>query len=266
MVSKSTTLNDKPTTLPADIDFDSISFSRVDYETLGLAKASIDSVIYLKKKTIYLDEVVVGPDNKKSVILGENNRFVKRYSKPIHKNLVDGIVIANGSPQKLQLNKLAFYVEKVKFKTAYKINFTEVREVSASEGHEFAELGGSIFTSDTLYLEPKAKGKVEVSLPVDFYLPATKKMFVWIQLIRYSDDLGNEAVPDIDKQTKLKFQMSNKMNYYTKMTDLHTREISKDMININRMINYDFATMFFDTPHKSSLITPAIVLYAQKAD
>jgi len=246
--------------------FDSIAFSRVDYESKGFLRKHWDSVVFMSKKTIYLDEVVIGGKKDKEITLGETNRFVKRRSRPFPKELIYGSLFLNGSPQKLQLDKMAIYVDKVMFKTAYRINFTEVNETIGDEAHVFAAPGEVLYATDTLYLNPKDKGRVEVILPDGFYLPSTKKMFVWVQLLDYYDDSGVVVVPEDDKYTKLKFQLSEKANFYSKTSDYHTKELSKELINMNKWLNYDHAVLFFDTPHKSDLVAPAIVIYAHKVE
>ncbi|MFP9115308.1 hypothetical protein ACLI1A_15330 [Flavobacterium sp. RHBU_3] len=271
-VYKGVTLSDKPTTIKPDVVFDSIAFSRVDYETLGKAKKDIDSITFLTKKTFYLDELVIGSEDKKEILLGESNRFVKRRSAAISKELIQGLVFLNGTSQNYVLDKLAFYVEKVKVRTAYKVNFIQVDEVVENEAFYRVEPGEVIYATDTLYLNPKDKNKIEVTLPIDFNLPATKKMFVWIQLIGYYDENGNEVTPEKDEMTRLKFQMSNQTNYYAKMSDGGKKKVNGEhpltdfFININRMYNYDYAHLFFTTPHKSFLVAPAIVLYAHKLE
>ena len=264
VVYKGITVPDKLTVIKEDVAFDSISLSRIDYQTLGLVKSRIDSMVLLSKKIIYLDEVVIGAKDEKEIIIGETNRFIKRHARTLSKDLDYGLVFSNGSPQKLKLNKVAFYVNKVKLKTAYRINFCEVSEIPINEGHQRMEPGEVIYATDTLYLNPKDKNKVEVVLPAEFYLAATKKMFVWIQLLGYYDAAGKEIVPEADKLTRLKFQVSDKTNYYSRMYDSTLKQPTLDIINRNLMLNYDFATLFFTTPHKSELVAPAIVLYAHK--
>lgn len=53
LVYSNVTLSDKPTTISKDIEYDSISFSRVDYHTLGLPKKKIEKIVHLTKKNIY---------------------------------------------------------------------------------------------------------------------------------------------------------------------------------------------------------------------
>ena len=56
------------------------------------------------------------------------------------------------------------------------------------------------------------------------------------------------VVPTKDNLTKLKFQLSTKTNYYSKTIDLVTKIMSTDFLNINLMINYDFANKFYLKP------------------
>ncbi|WP_162926886.1 hypothetical protein [Flavobacterium psychrotrophum] len=265
VVHSAITLSDKVTAISPDVVFDSITLSRVDYETLGVSKQHMDSVFYLTKKIFYLDEVVIGSGNKKEILLGEANRFVKRKSSKIQNELVYGLIFFNGTPQDYVLDKLAFYVEKVKVRTAYKVNFNSVDEEYVHEGFQLAKPGELIFSTDTLYLNSTDKNKIEVALPNDFHLPSTKKMFVWIQLIGYYDENGRKYTPELDRQTKIKFQMSNQTNYYSRMADGYKKDGTTDFIaNMNAMYNYEYAYRFFSTPPKSALVAPAIVLYAHK--
>lgn len=216
VVFNGVTRDDKATTIKPDILYDSIVFSRVDYEKFSLKRNQLDSVVFLSKKTIHLDEVVVGDKKDREIILGETNRFIKRHSRPFSKHLDYGLVLFNGSLEKLKLNKVEFYVDKVKLKTAYRINFMEVIEIWDGEGHQHAEPGAVIYETDTLYLEPKNKGKIEISLPEDLYLPYANKMFVWIELIDYYNENGVVAEAKPDERTKLKFQLSKQLNYYSR--------------------------------------------------
>jgi hypothetical protein len=271
-VYSAVTLIDKVNVMPKEIVFDSIALSRVDYETVGAARKNMDSVFYLTKKIFYLDEVVIGSDNKKQIVLGETNRFVKRRSCAIADELVYGLMFRNGTPHDFVLDKLAFYVEKVKVKTAYRVNFILVDEDVRQEYFHLLNPGEVIYTTDTLYLNPKDKNKIEVALPKDFYLPSTKKMFVWVQLLGYYDEKGNHVIPDKDDITKIKFQLSDKTDYYSRMSDGAqtlpdgSHPLTDFIANMNIMLNHDYATQFFRRPPKSALVAPAMVLYAHKPE
>lgn len=106
VVNKGITLNDTATII---IDFDSISFSRIDYNAVGFAKGNIDSIIWLSKKIIYLDELVVSSERKKQNFLGETNRFVKRTSGPLSNNLSYGTIFKNNFEEKQSLDKITFF-------------------------------------------------------------------------------------------------------------------------------------------------------------
>jgi len=264
------TFPDKVNVVSKEVIFDSIVLSRGDYEVLGVAKQRMDSIFYLTKKIFYLDEVVIGSDNKKQIVLGETNRFVKRRSSAIADKLVYGLIFRNGTPYDCVLDKLAFYVEKVKVKTAYGVNFILVDEDVRQEYFHLLNPGEVIYATDTLYLNSKDKNKIEVALPKDFYLPSTKKMFVWVQLLGYYDEKGNRVIPDKDDMTKIKFQLSDKTDYYSRMSDGAqtlpdgSHPLTEFIVNRNVMLNNDYARQFFTTPPKSELVAPAMVLYAHK--
>ncbi|MFY7731615.1 MAG: hypothetical protein ACOVRN_18995 [Flavobacterium sp.] len=272
-VYNAVTLPDKLNTIHKDIVFDSIALSRVDYETFGAARKNMDSVFYLTKKIFYLDEVVIGSDNKKQIVLGETNRFIKRRSSAISDELIYGLMFRNGTPQDYVLDKFAFYVEKVKVKTAYKVNFISVDEDVRQENFHLLNPGKVIYATDTLYLNPKDKNKIELALPKDFYLPSTKKMFVWVQLLGYYDEKGSSIVPEkYDDLTKIKFQLSDKTDYYSRMSDGGrtlpdgSHPLTDFIVNMNVMLNHDYLAQFFITPPKSALVAPDMVLYAHKPD
>ncbi|MXN91582.1 hypothetical protein GR160_10115 [Flavobacterium sp. Sd200] len=263
LVGKGVVLSDKATTLPNSVVFDSVSFSQVDYKTLGLAKKDLDTLVFLTKDVIHLDEVVISSQNNKEIVLGETNRFVKRRSRPLIKELKYGILYRNNLVNKLQLKRLTFYVDKVQFKTAYKIHFLDVHESLTIKGYQFAMPNNSFYSTDVLYLNPKDK-KAEVELPPLLYLFPDKPLFVWVELVEYYDKDGNVIDPDLDDATRLKFQISEQLNYYSKRYDVLTKQYFEELINENRIINYDFAHQFFTKPHKSDLVAPAILLYGSR--
>jgi hypothetical protein len=265
LVYSNVTLSDKPTKISREIDYDSIVFSRVDYETLGLAKRKIDKIILLTKKTFTLDEIVISSEKKDEIILGEKNRFVR--SGPFNKEdeITYGIIFRNESKQEMLIDKVAFYVDKVKHKTTYKIAFHEVEEIELAP-NLFAEIGKIVATTDTLYLFPKQKNRIEVPLDIDVLLSPDKPLFVSFQLIGHYDEFNNPITPELSQKTKLKFQISNKFDYYSKLSDIHTGELSVDIININRWLHYDYYYTFFKKPHKSALLAPAVLLHLKEVE
>lgn len=249
------------TTLPKQIVYDSISFHSLNYNILGLRKESISQTILLSKKIITLDEVVISSNNIKEITLGEKNRFIKRYSSSFLKTPKFGCVFHNQTSTDLFLKKVGFYVEKVKYKTAYKINFYKFKQSPVEIGHQKKIINELIFATDTLFLEPTQKNQITAILTSNYRLEKNESIFVDIQLINYYDNNENIIQPNIEDETKLKFQLSNKTNYYSKMVNHSTGEYTLDYVNINAMINYDFANRFFKKPHKSNLVTPVMILY-----
>ena len=263
LVYNSVTLSDKPTKINKEIVYDSIVFSRIDYETLGLPKKEIEQIIFLTKKTFTIDEIVIDSKNNKDIILGEKNRFIKR-SRTFDEtdDVTYGIVFKNELKEKMLIDKVAFYVDKVKYKTAYKIVFYEVKETEL-EHNLFAEIREVEYSTDTLYLYPKQKNKIEVLLDTDVFL-SDKPLFVSFQLIGHYDENENPITPDISQMTKMKFQISDKFSYYSKLSDVHTGKLSEGIININRWLHHDYYYTFFKKPHKSNLAAPAVLLYLSK--
>lgn len=261
LVYSNVTLSDKPTRISNDIEYDSISFSRIDYETLGLPKKKIEKIVLLTKKTFTLDEIVIESKNNKDIILGEKNRFIRR-SAPFNTDdlIVYGIIFRNEIKEKMLIDKVAFYVDKVKYKTAYKIVFYEVQETELGP-NLFAEIGEIVASTDILYLYPKQKNRIEVTLDTDVFLSSDKPLFVSFQLIDYYDKDDNPITLELSQMTKMKFQISDKFDYYSRTSDSYTGELSENIININRWLHHDYFYTFFKKPHKSSLVAPAVLLY-----
>src|SRR5690554_768197 len=266
LVYSNVTLSDKPTKISNDIEYDSISFSRVDYETLGLPKKKIEKIVLLTKKTFTIDEIVINSNAKKDeIILGEKNRFIRRVNRPFDEkdDVTYGIVFRNELKEKMLIDKVAFYVNKVKYKTAYKIVFYEVRETELGP-NLFAEIGEIVASTDTLYLYPKQKNRIEVLLDTDVFLSPDKPLFVSFQLIDYYDKDDNLITLELSQMTKMKFQISDKFDYYSRTSDFHTGELSENIININRWLHHDYFYTFFKKPYKSSLVAPAVLLHLRE--
>lgn len=239
------TENKKITIINNQVDYDSISFSRIDYYTIGFKKEKLDSIILLSKKIIYLDEVVVTSKKNDYLLIGETNRFIKKQSRPITEELIFGIIHKNNFNKKIEIEKIVFFTEKVFYKTAYKINVYEVNETLPKNGNQYAEIGNLVFSTDTLYIDKKNKNKEEVEISSEILLSPANSFFISIQLINYFDDNNNTIKPINKNKTKLKFQLSSKANFYSKTIDIVSKEMSYNLMNINLLINYDFANKFF---------------------
>ena len=264
MVSEGITLSNDATSVDGR-EFDSISFSRVDYEAYGFLKDSLPEAVFMNKKAINLDEVVINSQKQKEIVLGEANHFIKSRAGVFVKELDYGIMFSNDFQHPLTLNKVVFHVAKIKYKTAYRLKLYNSSESSTSPRHRFLELGEPMYTSGLLYLNRKDDKKVEIALPDGLRLEAGKSVFAQIELMGYNDKEGKEIMPDKDDRTKLAFQFSNKVNYYSRMSN-SKGELTSFLINSNALINYDFAHVFYSKPHKSNLVAPAMVLYSKKVD
>lgn len=263
-VFSGTCCNDNKTTLPENVVFDSLNFSKVNYKTLGISKNDLKELVLLTKEVFSLDEIVITSTKKEIITLGEKNRFIKRRSNGLSSETDNGIVFKNPFETNLEIDKVIFYVEKVKYKTLYRIKFYEFKQDLIENGIQYANLGALIYTTDTLTLEPKQKGKIEVMLNYKILLSQTP-VFVSIEKIGFFEN-GIPVVTNFENTTKIKYQISNTTNYFNKRIDGMTKEMSEKMYNINAVINYDFATQFFKKPHKSILIAPAILLEGKKVE
>ncbi len=254
--------NSSKTTLPIEIAFDSISFSKVNYRTQGFSKSDLQEVVFLTKMVFSLDEVVITSSKNNEILLGEKNRFVKKMSNGMTRETSNGLVFKNSYESDIQIDKVVFYIEKATYKTLYKIKFFEFNQDLFNEGFQYANLGSLIYETDSLTIEPNQKGKVEVILQGKIQL-STKPIFVSLQLIDYVDETGSIAI-DLKNTTKVKHQLSNLTNYFAKRADLFSGILEEKMTNINAVIKYDFAVQYFKKPHKSILVAPAVLLSVSK--
>jgi len=256
------TSKDSITFLPNNVVFDSISFHKINYKEYGVRKDSLKEVILLSKVIFELDEVVVVNSKQKDIFIGEKSRFIKKRSNIITEDIEHGIIFRENEFKNINVKKIIFYIEKVLLKTTYKLKFFEAEEIGNPIISQTLKIGKLFFESPILTLEKGTKNKVEIDLKdyqIDF---SNKNIFITIELQNYFDDNNTAVNPENKNKTKLKYQISNKTNYYSKMADYYTNEPTKDLFNINQITNYDFATKFFKKPHKSILIAPAILLVA----
>lgn len=256
--------NVNKTILPQNIVFDTIVLSKMSFEKKILGKENISNIILLKEKIEILDEIII-TNIKNDIILGEKNKFVKRKSNSLSKDNLYGLVFDNKTNNDLEINKLGFFVEKIKHKTAYRIEIYEFEEPPIKIGFQEAKLGNLITSIDTLYLLPNQKNEIEYIFDEKIILKK-QPIFVSIELICHLDENDKSFEPNIKEVSKIKFCLSNNCNYFAKLTDANTSKLSENMININAWLNNDYFNTFFSKPHKSSIVTPVILLYTRKLD
>jgi hypothetical protein len=257
------TSKDSITRLPEDVLFDSIAFSKLNYKAVGFAKDKMTEVIFLSKTAYELDEVIIPNTKFKEIVIGEQSRFVKKRFGILSTTPDFGILFRHQDFKGRMLTRMNFFVDKVKYKTAYKVKFYAAQETGNFMTAQQLVLNELVFESPVLTLEKGTKNEVEVNLQ-DYDINVDKDVFVCLELKAYYDENNTVIEPPIRETTRLKFQLSSQINYYCKTFDLTTQKKTDSMVNINAMIKHDFATMFFKKPHKSEIITPAIVLYAVK--
>jgi len=257
------TSKDSITRLPKDVVFDSISFTKLNYKEIGFKKMSLTDVVLLTKAAYELDEVIIPNSKPKEIVIGEESRFAEKKSRTLSNTPDFGVLFCENDLKNIDLKSLNFFVEKVKYKTTYKIKFYSAHNTGNFMTRQYLELNELLFESPIFILEKETKNKVEINLEDYNIYIANKNVFVCIELQSYYDENNNAIQPQIKDKTRLKFQLSKLTNYYSKMQDTSTGKLT-DIVNINAMINYDFAFQFFKKPHNSQLVTPAIILYATK--
>lgn len=257
------TSKDTITFLPNKHDFDSISFTKLNYKEIGFLKKDLTEVVTLKKTIYELNEVVISNAKEKETLIGENFRFIKKRSTKIFENLDQGLLIRASNLDNKTIERLTFFVEKVNFKTNYKIKFYAAEEVGNYLTELTLEINELLFESPILTLKKDAKNQIDVSLKEYEINTANKNIFIVFELQNYFDENDTIIQPKNKDKTKLKFQISKQMNYYSRMSDMITSKLTKDLININAMLNKEYAFKFYKKPHKSFLTSPAILLYVK---
>jgi hypothetical protein len=260
IVFSNTTSKDSITCLPIDFIFDSISLKKNSFKETGFKIVDLKEVVLLSKAAFELDEVIIPNIKSKEIAIGEVSRFIKKKSRNLSNTIDYGLLFRKYDLNNKSIKKLVFFIEKVKYRTAYKIKFYSVQEIGNPLTFQSLQFNELFFESPILNLEIGTKNKVEIDL-VNYNIDTQDKdVFICIELQAYYDENNNIIQPQIKDKTKLKFQLSNLINYYSKTVDATTKIQSDNMININSMINRDFAFQFFKKPHKSQLVTPAIIL------
>lgn len=250
-------------TLPL-IPFDSIAFSKFNFETKGLSRDSLTDIIFLKKKTYELDEVVVGAQSAK-ITLGEQGRILP-HSRGMYmqKQLMFGILLTNNNGSDLALEQAQWYVKKVVYTTRYRILFYKVTVNNSVPQRTFI----SPFQAIPVYISPiqivAPKQKNKIITPIDYVMAKGEEVLVAFELVDYMDENQKVIQPLAEEQTLIKFQCSEETNFYTKFRDFESQKETDELYNANVWINYDFAFQFFKKPSKSSIRTPAVNLIGRK--
>ncbi|WP_394908076.1 hypothetical protein [uncultured Mesonia sp.] len=260
VVYQGITKNNKATPIPEGLQYNKIEFTKTDYKKHTIETENLNEAVYLSKEYIQLDDLVISSKKEGSIILGESNRIINSQSRFLVSNKDSGIIFRNYI-KNLYINQTTFYVDKVKYKTAYKIHFFEVEESLPFGNLQTLQFNKKIYSTDTLYLNPKDKNRIEIEHKENILFEENKTVFVCIEALYYLDEDYNQFIPENSDRTKLKFQLSNENNYYAKTVDANSGKVSLELRNSNLMVKYDFANYLFKTPHKSILITPAIQLH-----
>lgn len=264
-VASGTCSNESKTVFEVGVAYDSISFSKVNYISLGLKKELLEQVVLLTKNKFTLDEVVIVSAKKNDLVLGEQNRLLKKRKQVLSRELTDGLVVENPTQKQLLLTKVVFYTNSVRYKTAYRIKLYAFNpsEINTA-GRQSAMPDEVLLTTETLYLTIGQKGAVEIDLRSYAFEIGKQPVFIALELVDYFDANNQVVSPKTEDMSAILFQLSNQTKYFAKMYNVQSQKLSPQLMNINSWINYDFAFYFFKKPGKSTLVAPAIVCFGRK--
>ena len=222
-VFSSSTSKDSITNLPKQIVFDSISFNKLQYKEIGFRKDKLFEIIYLKKIVYELNEIIIPNSKPKEIVIGEKSRFIKKNSRALSKNSDYGLLFRENDLKNMVIKRMSIFFEKVKYKTTYKIKFYSAHETGNFMITQDLILNEIVFESPILTLVKGIKNKVEINLE-DYNIDVKDKdVFVCLELQAYYDENNNNIQPEARDLTKLKFQISNLTNYFSKMTDINAK-------------------------------------------
>lgn len=262
-VSKGITKLNEFTTLDTSKPYDSLCLSKFDYEDLIVPKSKIDTLMYLNKRMLFLDEVVISNKRDNTIRFGELNRFVKSRSTRISDSIYGGILFTNPYSKTIAVRKVDFFIDKAVHETNVVIKFFAIEKTKVSD---YILISRELFSTDSIKIQTKQKGKIEVPLNQAYELKPNEQIFVTVKLLNYPKDGKLNFIPDLKEQTKLKFQISGRTDYFNRYWKLKINKSSEELINVNAFLNYDYAYQFKRKPHKSMLVAPAIVLYGVFAE
>jgi hypothetical protein len=258
-IYSNTCKNGSKTLLPNDLKYDSIEFENQYYNALKINKKDILKHIYLTKKTIELNEVILVNNSK---IFGEKKDFVNDKSKAFSRDLNFGTRFENKSKHRLKLNKIVINVDKVKQKTLYKIKFFDCNTSKMTHGgRQSLDVKKLLLETDTLILEINQKNEISINIEDKNFEINEDDFFVTLELINYIDENGKIFISKKKNETRLKFTQSDVINYFSNSIDSKNKKTSELFYNINSWINYDFANVFYQKPSKKTIITPSLLVY-----
>lgn len=247
-------------TLPTNINFDAIELSHTNYNSLLIDKSKLKNRIFMEKKSIELDEVVV-VNNK--VILGEQTELSKK-GNIFEKELLRGLRFENKTKKKLLLEKITFYVDRVDYATKYKIKIFNFKETPINDfGRQQLCIEKLLIETEILALNPKQKGEISVNIEERGFEIGKNSIFVTFELIDYLDKNQNVIEPEKDKLTTLKYRYSNEVDYFTTYYDNITKKNLDCLQNVNAWLNYDYANVFKTKSPKKAILTPSILLHTR---
>ena len=163
LVYSGQTSSDSITRLPK-VRFDSIIFKKVDYKDYGIRLNELNETVPMTKEVLALDEVVVIANGDDDLTIGEKSRFIKRQSRNILTNTGFGVLFNIEKVKNKKLSKLVFYVDKVKYKTNYKVKFYSVEELGNPLSYQYLDLINTIYETSIQTLEVGTKNKVILDL------------------------------------------------------------------------------------------------------
>lgn len=187
--------------------FDKIELSCIGYESKAIEKGTLkNDTIFLKKKVINLDEVIISKNNLATSLLGYTD--LKKYQYiGIGKGLETVVFIENNAKKPLYISSFLFKVRKLKKKTAIRIHFYKNRLEKFEPGEE-------ILTEDIVeYLDENTQGLVEIKiakygleLPIEGSFVGIEALGVFDNITKtyvdtrmFEEDLGLEYNTKIDK-------------------------------------------------------------------
>ncbi|MFH6943714.1 hypothetical protein [Flavobacterium sp. FlaQc-50] len=223
--------------------FDRIEVSCIGYENKSISMESIKDTIYLTKKIISLDEVVI--PKKKDVLLYGYSKFKKKIGISGAKGMQVCAFVENPSEKEKFIKSFLFKIKRSeKYKTAIRIHFYKKATDKIYPGEE-------ILTENIIkYLNGKTKGIVEVDISMyGIELPA-EGAFVGVEWLGILDEKTGEFIENKENWSDTSIEYNDAINEpltfiksrLKKNTWSNTENLKKDFESFDKFKNYPNAS------------------------
>lgn len=239
-----------------DATFDTVEFSCLGFEDQVLDRANLERVVYLKPRSIVLDEIVISSLRLKDTMIGEYNVRRKDRATIGDVNSFMAVFFENTFGKAVPFHALLLKLSKIKYTTALRIHIYSRKDhfVKGVLAHE--DMYNTFVPDEDLYerniivyLNPEDGKDVRVELSeYNLKLPVNGA-FVGIEVVGYFDNTGQPVkTKSPGEVTWLEMHSSLNDNYCQKISVKDTNWDSF-WINKNKWLRGEYKAMKKQPPN-----------------